>query len=355
KTTLALLMAQVSSRVFAQISAVSEGMPVLREKIRQAESNQMFGGMLLFIDEIHRWNRTQQDALLPYIESGLILLVGATTENPSFSVNPALRSRCWIIELQPLSEDEVCVALKRGLTHLNLTAEEGVLETIASFSSRDVRRALSILERLAPSAEHGLLTTELLSTAQMQKDLLHDSNAQAHFNVVSAFIKSMRGSDPSAALYWMARMLAGGEDPMFVARRMVIFASEDIGNADLRALPLAMSAMQSVQQIGMPEARIILGQACTYLATAPKSNASYLAIKEALNFVRETGAHDVPAHIADPPIGYVYPHDHPYGYVNQRYWPDSLTPQAFYRPTEYGDEKRIKQRLSWWKDKTRKT
>ena len=354
KTTLALLMAKASSRIFAQLSAVSEGMPALREKIKVAQSNELFGGMLLFIDEIHRWNRAQQDALLPYVESGLILLIGATTENPSFSVNPALRSRCWIIELQALSEAEICIALARGLDHLGLQAEEGVLEQIASFSSCDVRRALSVLERLAPSAEDQLLTLACLRAARLQKDLLHDAHADAHYNVVSAFIKSMRGSDPSAALYWMARMLAGGEDPMFIARRMVIFASEDVGNADLRALPLAMSGMQSVKLIGMPEARIILGQVCIYLAAAPKSNASYRAINRAMEFVKATGAHAVPSHIADPPVGYKYPHDFPFGFVDQSYWPESLSPQDFYQPTAFGDEKRIKERLMWWKERAKK-
>lgn len=353
KTTLARLMAEYSARIFAQLSAVQDGMPAFKKKIKEAEGSRLLGGMLLFVDEIHRWNKSQQDALLPHVESGLIVLVGATTENPSFSVNPALRSRCWIIKLEALNDDDLLLALRRGVEELKIHAQDEVLIQIAAQSSGDARRALSILERIAPSVVDGNLTQEILEQADLSKDLLHDAKGESHYSVVSAFIKSMRGSDPDSALYWMARMIEGGEDALFIARRMVIFASEDIGNADLRALPLAVSAMQTIQLIGMPEARITLGQACVYLACAPKSNATYSAVNAALSFVRTDGSRPVPANIADPPKGYRYPHDYAYGFVEQNYWPEDIPKRSFYKPTTYGDEKVIGQRLAWWKSKTK--
>ncbi len=351
KTTLARIMAKYSNRNFTQLSAVQDGLPILKKRIEEARSSELFGGMLLFIDEIHRWNRSQQDALLPHVESGLIVLVGATTENPSFSINPALRSRCWIIELKSLGTPDIITALQRGLVVLGISTEPKVLEKIANMSSGDVRRAISILERLAPAAENDDLSMEIIQSTDLQKDLLHDSRGDAHYNVVSAFIKSMRGSDPDSALYWMARMIEGGEDPLFIARRMVIFASEDVGNADIRALPLAISALQSIQFIGMPEARIPLGQVCIYLACAPKSNAAYKAVNAALQFVKKDGMRSVPQHIADPPVDYKYPHDYPTGYVDQSYWPENTPTQNFYTPTKFGDERIIGERLLWWKKK----
>lgn len=353
KTTLARLMAEYSERMFAQLSAVQDGMPAFKRKIKEAEDSRLLGGMLLFVDEIHRWNKSQQDALLPHVESGLIVLVGATTENPSFSVNPALRSRCWVIQLEALKDEDLLIALKRGVEELAIQASDEILLQIAAQSSGDARRALSILERIAPSVADGVLTQEVLDSAALTKDLLHDAKGDSHYSVVSAFIKSMRGSDPDSALYWMARMIEGGEDPMFIARRMVIFASEDIGNADLRALPLAVSAMQTIQLIGMPEARITLGQACSYLASAPKSNAAYSAINAALSFVRKDGARPVPPNIADPPKGYKYPHDYPYGFVEQNYWPEGVPKKHFYKPSAFGDEQMIQKRLAWWKAKTK--
>ena len=354
KTTLARLMAKYSNHRFVQMSAVQDGLPILKQYIQEAQNNQLFGGMLLFVDEIHRWNKLQQDALLPHIESGLIVLVGATTENPSYSINPALRSRCWILELTAISQEDIVLALQRGITILQISASNEVLEHIASLSSGDVRRALSILERIAPSAKQAELTLQDLKEANLQKDLLHDQTGDSHYHVISAFIKSMRGSDPNAALYWMARLLEGGEDPLFVARRMVIFASEDIGNADVRALPLAIAGLQSIQFIGMPEARITLGQVCTFLACAPKSNAAYKAINAALQFVQNDGHRPVPQHIGDPPIGYKYPHDHPNGYVDQNYWPVGTPYQSFYTPTNFGDERIIAERLQWWKKSIQK-
>ena len=350
KTTLAHLIANQSQRQLFQLSAVTDGLPALRKIIESADNLQRMGlGSLLFVDEIHRWNKAQQDALLPHIENGLFLLVGATTENPSFSLNPALRSRCWILELKSLSDDDLKVALMRALTHpdgCKAKPTEAAIDTIIEYASGDARRALSILERLAQG------TTEISSTqvheAIQQKDLLHDADGSAHHNVTSAFIKSMRGSDPNAALYWLARMLEGGEDPRFIARRMVIFASEDIGNADVRALPLATSTLQATQTIGMPEVRIVLGQCCTFLACAPKSNAAYLGIDAAIAYVRKTGPLPVPPHIGNPPVGYQYPHDYPHHITAQSHWPKTAKAQPFYQPTDHGDEKIIRARLQWW-------
>ena len=246
KTTLALILAARSKRQFVRLSAVSDGMNDLRKHVQNAHARHRLdgSGLLMFVDEIHRWNKAQQDALLPHVESGLILLIGATTENPSFSVIPALRSRCWTLPLHPLEIDDLCRTLERGCKHLDLTLPQTHLKHIARYSGGDARRALSLLERVS-CASSGAIKEEELFLLLGNKDTLHDSSGEMHYNVTSAFIKSMRGSDPDAALYWMARLLQAGEDPMFVARRMVIFASEDIGNADLRALPIATAALQS--------------------------------------------------------------------------------------------------------------
>ena len=351
KTTLARIVAQECDRHFHQLSAVTDGLPALRKFITEADNMKRMGlSSLLFVDEIHRWNKAQQDALLPHVESGLIMLIGATTENPSFSLNPALRSRCWILPLNSVEDEQLLLALKRATQHPNGIQGEfsdDTLKVIVDYASGDVRRALSILERLSIIHE-GPLTPDKVHFIIKTKDLLHDAHGNAHHNVVSAFIKSMRGSDPDAAVYWMARMLEGGEDPRFLARRMVIFASEDIGNADLRALPLAMSTFHASETIGMPELRIILGQCCIFLACAPKSNASYKAINAAIEFVKKTGALSVPTHIGNPPVGYKYPHDFDYHIVGQSHWPDKSSPQEFYIPTDHGDEKTIKARLKWW-------
>ena len=351
KTTISLLIAQKIKCQFVQLSAVHDGMKELRKAI--SNETPLLGNKLLFIDEIHRWNKSQQDALLPLIESGEIILVGATTENPSFSINPALRSRCWILNLKPLSIEDLLSLLKRALSHDNgvkVTISDKALRQIALHSSGDGRRALSLLERASYVCEDQHVKEDDLPLILEHKDLLYDKNA-AHYDVTSAFIKSMRGSDPDAALYWLARMLEGGEDPAFIGRRMVIFASEDIGNADLRALPLACSALQSVKLIGMPEARIILGQCCTYLASAPKSNAAYQAINKALSFVKKSGAAFAPAHLCDPPLNYLYPHDYPFGIVAQDHWPTEIKKQVFYEPKRVGDEKLIGERLQWFAQK----
>ena len=355
KTTLARLLAKHHKRQFLELSAVSDGKAKLRSAIIAAESYQNLGhpGALLFIDEIHRWNKIQQDALLPHVESGLICLVGATTENPSFSINRALRSRCWILELQPLSDDEILLVLERGLVHLELQTDDAVLQRLVTNAAGDARRALSTLERIASLAKDGHISLALLETSLSDVDLLQDPKGDSHYDLSSAFIKSMRGSDPDAALFWMAKLILNGEDPMFIARRMVIFAAEDIGNADLRSLPVASACLQAISQIGMPEGRIILGQTCTYLATAPKSCASYKAINQALDFAKQNPRAAVPSHIANRAEGYQNPHSSPDSINNQSHWPKDMAPQKFYQPTSFGDEKLISRRLEWWKQRTK--
>ena len=352
KTTLAKLVAQYIEREFLELSAVSDGLPKLRSCIEIAQSNRQFGGngAVLFVDEIHRWNKSQQDALLPHVESGLICLIGATTENPYHSINKALRSRCWTLELYPLGTVDLCRVLKKGLDHLEMDAEDGVVEKIADFASGDARRALSLLEQASPLAQKDLLSLESLQHF-IHRDLLHDATGDAHYDVTSALIKSMRGSDPDASLYWLARMIAGGEDPMFIARRLVIFASEDIGNADLRALPIATACLTAIEKIGLPEGELILGHTCTYLACAPKSNASKIAIRQAMQFVQNYGHAPVPKNIAQHHIGYKNPHDFPNGIVDQPYWPPTVKPTRFYSPKPIGDEDVIRKRLAWWAQK----
>ncbi|MFN7143559.1 MAG: replication-associated recombination protein A [Myxococcota bacterium] len=358
KTTIARCLAAAAGMRFVQLSAVLSGTKDLKEVIEAIPALDP-RGTLLFVDEIHRWNKAQQDALLPHVESGKVVLVGATTENPAFHLIPALRSRTELLILERIGRDDLVRLLERALTDERGLAgkaqapEEGLLRAIAAASDGDARRALGLLERLADRGPLTLVALKSLGVA-----VFHDKDGDAHYDVVSAFIKSMRGSDPDAAVYWLARMLEGGEDPVFAARRMVIFASEDVGNADPRALELAVSAMEGAARIGMPEARILLGQAATYLATAPKSNASYKAINAALEEVRASGALPVPLHIRNAPTGlakqlghgagYKYPHDFPDHIARQQYLPDELVGRRFYVPVDAGAEKTIRERLAWW-------
>lgn len=357
KSTIARCMASLGRFHFVPLSAVLSGIKELKAVVegRPALDRRP---TLLFVDEIHRWNKAQQDALLPHVESGEILLLGATTENPAFYLTPALRSRAEILALQPISPSQILSLLERAVVEPGRglggkTVEPGLLERIASASDGDARRALGLLERLS---DRNLLTLEGLKTVGVT--IFHDRSGDAHYDVVSAFIKSMRGSDPQGAIYWMARMLEGGEDPMFIARRMVIFASEDVGNADPRGLELAVSVMTGIERIGMPEARILLAHCCTFLATAPKSNAAYLAIDRALAEVRQTGARPVPIHLRNAPTGlakalghgedYKYPHDFPDHIVRQTYLPEGLSNRLFYEPTDIANEKTIRDRMIWW-------
>ena len=371
KTLLARLLAEVGDLNFLPLSAVMAGIKDLRAVLEEAKDTRAAydRGSLLFVDEIHRWNKAQQDALLPHVEEGTVVLVGATTENPAFQIIPALRSRCWLLILEAVGESDLVALLERalgdrdrGLGARDIAPTADALEAIATAASGDARRALSILERVASTLADGdSLTIEAVAEAAGKKDLLHDASGDAHYDVVSAFIKSLRGSDPDGALYWMARMIEGGEDPMFLARRMVIFASEDIGNADARALTVAVSGMQGIHLVGMPEARIILGQVCTYLAAAPKSNAAYKAIDAALATVRQSGAQPVPPHLRNAPtklakqLGhgaeYRYPHDYPDHIVRQSYLPPELEGTRFYEPANVAEEKLIRERLRWWEQR----
>lgn len=371
KTTIARLLAEQAGLRFLQLSAVMDGIKELRQVLSRVRDIQTLErrGSLLFVDEIHRWNKAQQDALLPHVEEGTLVLVGATTENPGFQIIPALRSRCWLLTLEPLGIPELLQLLqraledpKRGLASRSLQFPDDALEAIAGASSGDGRRALAILERLAASMPDSASTTvEDVTAALGRPDLMHDRDGDSHYDIASALIKSLRGSDPDASLYWAARLLEGGEDPMFLARRLVIFASEDIGNADPRALTVAVSGMDAIHKIGMPEARITVGQVVTYLAAAPKSNAAYTAMDAAIATVRRTGPLAVPLHLRNAPTkiaqssghgeGYKYPHDFPDHIVEQHYLPGELGHQTFYSPSNQGAEKTIGERLRWWRDR----
>jgi len=373
KTTLALLLAERAKLTFLRLSAVTDGLKELREVIARAREIRAAGGggILLLVDEIHRWNKAQQDALLPHVEEGLVVLVGATTENPGFEVIPALRSRCWLLQLHPLDDENLRQVLiralrdtERGLGGQRLTVDDDALAAIVASSGGDARRALSILERATSGLpQEGRLSLEDLSPVLGGRDLRHDATGDAHFDVVSAFIKSMRGSDPDAAVYWLARMLEAGEDPLYPARRMVVFAAEDVGNAEPRALQVAIAAADAVHLLGMPEGRIPLAQAAIFLATCPKSNASYKAIGAAIDVVRDTGGLPVPVHLRNAPTAiakrlghgaqYQYPHDHPDAIVEQAYLPEALQGRTLYVPTDRGQEKLIGERLRWWRERLR--
>jgi putative ATPase len=334
----------------------------LREIIEIARKERRFSGKrtILFIDEIHRWNKAQQDARLPHIEDGTLTLIGATTENPSFEVISPLLSRARTYVLQPLSADDIKVLLQRalqdaesGLGKLNVRIDDDARQLMAEQADGDARRALSTLEIAA-----ALSTSIDLKTAEealQQKHLRYDKGGEEHYNIISAFIKSMRGSDPDAAVYYLARMIEAGEDPLFLARRMVIFASEDIGNADPQAIQVAISVMQSFDFVGMPEGWIPLAQGATYLASAPKSNASYLSYLKAKADVAKEGALPTPLHIRNAPTklmkelgygkDYRYPHDFEGHYVKEDYLPEKLRGRKYYEPTEHGYERRIKEHL----------
>jgi putative ATPase len=371
KTTLAHIIAAETKSHFIFFSAILSGVKEIRETFREAERYAARGiRTILFIDEIHRFNKSQQDAFLPYVEKGLVTIIGATTENPSFEVIAPLLSRCRVLTLRQLESDAVCELLlqalndpERGLGTRALTATDETLDFLAEQSGGDARSALNTLEVAAGLVEQGQteITIEIAHEAMQKKALLYDKGGEEHYNVISAFIKSMRGSAPDAALYWLARMLEAGEDPIFILRRMIILASEDIGNADPRALQVAVSALQAFQVVGMPEGRIILGQAVTYLATASKSNASYRGIDAALAEVRKSGALPVPLHIRNAPTklmkeqgygkGYQYAHDFEDGYAGQECLPEKLAGRTFYDPKGHGYEKNIVERMEWLKQK----
>ena len=371
KTTLARIISETTSSEFFQLNAVSSGVKDVREVIKIAKQNQLYNKRtILFIDEIHRFNKSQQDALLHSVESGEIILIGATTENPSFEVIPALRSRARVYILKELSASDLKEIIKTAITKDPFLKSFNIKSIDDDFliylSGGDSRIMLNILEDAIlheKDQDEIVITKELLESLIQQKNIVYDKSGEEHYNIISAFIKSIRGSDPDAALYWMARMLEGGEDPLFIARRMVILASEDIGNASPNALVLAEATFSAVHKIGMPEARIILSQCATYLASAPKSNASYTAITKAQQAVKDNPLYQVPVHLRNAPtnlmkaIGYgkeyKYPHDYNNNFVEQSYFPKELKDNQFYFPTDNGHEKGIKERLKrlWGKIK----
>ncbi len=367
KTTLAGLLAQRAGLRFVPLSAVLAGVKDLRDAVAAAEAELSSGRRTaLFVDEIHRFNKAQQDALLPYVEHGTVVLIGATTENPSFEVIPALRSRCRVFTLRP--RDQAAIAriarraledAERGLGGRGLSIEDDALDLLARLSEGDARRALNLLENAAERASGGAIARAHVEAAVDARVPDYDKGGEAHYDVISAFIKSLRGSDPDAAVYWLARMLEGGEDPRFIARRLLIFASEDIGNADPLGLVVAVAAAEAFDRVGLPEGKLVLSQAATYLASAPKSNASMLAIGAASAAVTEHGALPVPLHLRNAPTqllrelgygkGYRYPHDAPDHFIDEQYLPDALRDARYYRPSTQGTEATLRERLArWW-------
>ena len=375
KTTLARLIANHVKADFFQLNAVSSGVKEVREVIAKGERNlkHLKRRTILFIDEIHRFNKAQQDALLHSVEEGGVVLIGATTENPSFEVISPLLSRCRVYVMDPLAAEELDAILQRALSTDALLSKRSIMieekDFLLLLSGGDARKLLNGLEtalHLTKPEKDGsvVIRKEKIQEAFQRKYTLYDKTGDQHYDTISAFIKSLRGSDPDGAIYWMARMLDGGEDPKFIARRMVILASEDVGNADPMALPLATSCFTAVDYVGVPEARIILAQTATYLASAPKSNAAYMAIEEALDDVRNLPNLPVPLHIRNAPTqlmkdldygkDYKYAHQFEGHFTEQQYLPDNLKDKLYYRPTEIGKEKEIRERLNkLWKKKQR--
>ena len=366
KTTLAKVIANTTSAEFMQINATSAGKKDMEEVVAAAKNNQgMYGKKtILFIDEIHRFNKGQQDYLLPFVEDGTIILIGATTENPYFEVNPALLSRSVIFELKKLSTEDIRTLLLRavndtekGMGSYHAQMDDDALEFLADMANGDARAALTAIELgilTTDRSEDGIIhiTLDVASECIQKRVIKYDKTGDNHYDTISAFIKSMRGSDPDAAVYYLARMLYAGEDVKFIARRIMILASEDIGNADPQALQVAVAAAQAVERLGMPEARIVLAQAVTYMASAPKSNSAINAIDKAMRVVQETKTPPVPVHLQDAHYksagklghgkGYKYAHDYKNHYVKQQYLPDGLTGEVFYEPSENGYEQQIR-------------
>jgi putative ATPase len=369
KTTLAEVIARTTDRRFERTSGVLANVAILRKLLEGAVHRKKMNGQetILFIDEIHRFNKAQQDVLLPYVENGDIVLIGATTHNPFFFINTPLNSRSQIFQLQPLNEDSIVAVLTRaleapaGLNSLVAVSDEG-LAYLAAVCEGDARRALNALEIAAlttPPDDDGRvrLTRNELEESVQKKAVVYDHDEDGHYDTISAFIKSVRGSDPNAAVYWLAKMIYAGEDPRFIARRLLILASEDIGNADPRGLTLAVSAMQAVEFIGMPEGRIPLSQATTYLACAPKSNAACLAIDAALKDIQQGRTLPVPRHLQsgpkpdESPVTYQYAHNGKDHFVDQEYVP---TDKVYYDPTDQGYEQTIRRRLEYWNTRRKK-
>ena len=372
KTTLAMIIAGTTRSHFATLNAVTSGVPDIRRVIAEAKERYDLQQQrtVLFIDEIHRFNKAQQDALLPAVEDGTVLLIGATTENPYYEVNAPLLSRCRIFRLRSLGEEEIKTLIQRaladeerGLGHYRAELTPEALDHLVYTAGGDARAALNGLELAVLTTEPGpdgirCIDLATVEESMQQRAFLYDKDGQAHYDTISAFIKSMRGSDPQAAVYYLARMLEAGEDPRFIARRIVVHAAEDVGNADPQALLVATAAAQAVELVGLPEAKIPLAQAVIYIATAPKSNASCVAIHAATTDALNEKLGEIPAHLRDASHpgsrqlgngqGYLYPHDYPGSYVVQQYLPDHLAGKVYYTPTDQGYEAEIKRRMQRW-------
>ncbi len=378
KTTLAYIVANVTNSHFSPISAVSAGVSDLRRIVEEAKERRKLNQKrtILFIDEIHRFNKAQQDAILPFVEDGTATLIGATTENPSFEVISPLLSRCRVFTLNPLTEEEIQVIIgraikdkERGLGGLNIELADDALSHLMAMSNNDARIALNALEMAALTTPPGAdgkrhIPLSTIEEAVQHRALLYDKAGEQHYDLISALHKSMRGSDPDASLYWLGRMLEAGEDPLYVARRIVRFASEDIGMADPQALVVAMAAQQAVHFIGLPEGNLALAEAAVYMATAPKSNSLYRAYSRVQEEIKRGPNESVPLHLRNPVTslmkgmgygkGYKYAHDHPGHFVEQQNLPDSLQGKRFYTPSDQGYEKQIIARLkAWWREKKR--
>ena len=366
KTTLAGIIARKTHSRFVNFSAVTSGIKEIKEVMAQAENSRRMGiRTLVFVDEIHRFNKAQQDAFLPYVEKGSIILIGATTENPSFEINGALLSRCRVFVLQGLTQENVKELLERalgspkGLGYLRVEMEEGMLDAIAGAADGDARRALNILEMAVTNGEmekdRTRVTKEILAQCIGKKSLLYDKKGEEHYNLISALHKSMRNTDPDAAVYWLARMLEAGEDPLYVARRLIRFASEDVGMADSQALPLAVAAYQACHFLGMPECNVHLSHAVIYLSLAPKSNSAYVAYETAKGDAQSMLAEPVPLTIRNAPTslmadlhygeGYVYAHDTKEKVARMQCLPDSLAGREYYHPTSEGEEEKAREKL----------
>ena len=373
KTTLAKVIANTTSAEFTSINATAAGKKDMEQVVENAKNMRgMYGKKtILFIDEIHRFNKGQQDYLLPFVEDGTVILIGATTENPYFEVNGALLSRSIIFELKPLSQEDIKTLIRRALTDsakglgsYGAVIDDDALDFLSDMANGDARSALTAIElgvlTTEPSADGKIhITLSVASECIQRRVVKYDKSGDNHYDTISAFIKSMRGSDPDAAIYYLARMLYAGEDVKFIARRIMICAAEDVGNADPQALQVAVAAAQAVERIGMPESQIILSQAAAYVATAPKSNAAYMGIAKAMKTVADTRTMPVPAHLQDRHykgaeklghgLGYKYAHDYPNHYVTQQYLPDGMEGMRFYEPSENGYEKKIREHMEFIK------
>ena len=368
KTTLAGIIARKTNAEFITFSAVTGGIKEIREVMKQADINRNFKTRtILFVDEIHRFNKAQQDAFLPFVERGSIILIGATTENPSFEINGALLSRCKVFVLKPLSVEDITGLLRRGLAVLNVKADDDILRVISEFANGDARSALSLLEMAAINSDGGKITADIIEQCTSRKSLLYDKNGEEHYNLISAHHKSMRNSDPDAAVYWLARMLEAGEDPLYIARRVVRFASEDVGLAEPSALNMAVAAYQACHFIGMPECSVNLAQAVIHMSVVPKSNAVDVAYQSAKNDALNSMAEPVPLHLRNAPTklmreleygkGYQYAHDFDGHITEMECLPENLRGREYYHPSEMGSETHYRKRLEnikSWKSSQKK-